>query len=192
MDETWVYTYDPESKLQSAEWLAVGEPRPVKELQGIGRAKCMLVSFFDFKGLIYHEFVRNRTVNTELFVRILGQLRLALDNRRPHLRHPVLHMDNASPHTARDTCLKLLFTGIRTMDHPPYSPDLAPSDYWFFSRVKQGIKGRTFRNLDALEDAVLDEIAQIPSAEYADCILNKWPKRWARCVFRAGDYFEGQ
>ncbi len=150
----------------------------------------MLISFFDSKGLIHREYLRNRTVNTALFIQILGHLHNALRVKRPCVKY-LLHMDNASPHTSRDTRLHLLFRGLRTLPHPPYSPDLAPNDFWFYHRVKKTLKGRRFRNLDELEEAADQAIGQIPSKEYRHCMLHSWPVRWTRCVHHNGAYFEG-
>ncbi len=184
--------YDPESKVQSAQWLSKGEPRPAKPRHPMAIGKCMLVTFCDWKGMIHHEFVHGRTVNTELFIQILGRFETALRMKRPRTHHRYfLHMDNASPHTSRDTRLHLLFRGVCTITHPPYSPDLAPSDFWLYPRLKRGLKGRWFRSLDDLEEAVEQEISGIASHEFTDCFTHRWPMRWARCVFHDGDYFEG-
>ncbi len=192
MDETWVYMYDPESKVQSSQWLAKGDARPTKPKMPRAIGKCMLLTFCDWKGMVYHEFVHGQTINTALFIQILGRFQQAMNRKRPgrHGRY-YLHMDNASPHTSRDTCLHLLFTGLRVLIHPPYSPDLAPSDFWLYPRLKHGLKGRWFANLDDLEDAVDEEIANISSHEYTECFTHKWPMRWARCVFHDRDYFKG-
>ncbi len=190
-DETWVHQYDPETRRQSSEWLAPGENRPVKARHGQSNRKCMLVTFFDFKGMVHFEFVRNRTVNAQIFCQILGRLKVALQTKRPRNRRPILHMDNASSHTARPTRTQLLFTGIKTLTHLPCSPDIAPSDFWLYPRLKNGLRGKDFPTLDALEAAVGREIGLIASQEYTDCIMKTWPKRWARCVYRDGNYFEG-
>ncbi len=190
MDESWVYTYDPEMKIQSSEWLASNNPRPVKELHGRTIGKSMLVTFFDWKGLIHHEFVRNRTIDCPLFIQILSRLREAMKTKRPRIRM-LLHMDNASPHIARDTRLYLLLTGQHTLSHPAYSPDLAPNNFWYYPRLKKHLKGQRFPSLDALEEAVEDQIVQILSHEYEQCILKSWPHCFARCMDKDGDYFEG-
>ena len=190
MDETWVYMYDPAMKIQCSQWLRTGDPRPSIPKRALAVGKCMMVTFCDWKGMIYREFVRGRTVDTTLFLQILGRFEGALRRSRPRQRR-YLHMDNASPHTSRDTQLHLLFTGMRTITHPPYSPDLAPSDFWLYPRIKKGLKGRRFATLDKLEEAVDVKIAGIASHEYQDCFTHKWPMRWVRCVFRDGDYFEG-
>ncbi len=190
MDESWVYLYDPELKCQSAEWLPKNAPRPSKPRRGRATGKCLLVSFFDWHGLIHHEYLRNQTIDSDTFIRIVGRMQQALRRKRGRVRY-LLHMDNASPHTARITRLFLLLTGQRTLTHPARSPDLAPNDFWFYGRLKKGLRGRVFPDLDALEAAVDHEIGQIPSHEYEECVLRAWPRRWARCLYRDGDYFEG-
>ncbi len=68
MDESWVYVYDPETKLQSKEWLRKGEPRPQKPRQTLATGKVMVVTFFDARGMVYFEFVqRPLTINQEVF-----------------------------------------------------------------------------------------------------------------------------
>ncbi len=73
MDETWVYTYDPLNKVQASQWLSSGEPRPSHPKRPRAVGKCMLITFCDWKGMVYHEYVRGRTVNSDLFVRILSR-----------------------------------------------------------------------------------------------------------------------
>ncbi len=191
MDESWLYLYDPEQRNQSSEWLHKDEPPPQKVRREMSVGKTMLISFFDSKGVVHCEYLRNRTVNSQLFVQILGHLQTAMRTKRPRMRL-YLHMDNASSHTARPTKLALLFRGIRTLPHPPYSPDLAPNDFWFYDRLKRALKGRRFRDLDQLEAAADIEMGNIPSQEFKHCIMQSWPKHWERCVLCDGAYFEGQ
>jgi hypothetical protein len=40
---------------------------------------------------------------------------------------------------------------ITKMDHPPYSPDLAPCDFWLFPKLKNALKGQRFANLPDLK-----------------------------------------
>ena len=161
VDETWICAYDPESHAQSSEWLGPDDPRPEKARLSHAGGKVLLISFFDWHGMVHHEYLRNRTVNTTRFLAILGRLQTSLNIRRPRRRNQ-LHMDNATPHNAHDTKIRLLLTGIRRVPHPPYSPDLSPNDFWFCPRLKRNLKGVYFRNLDQLEATVDREIGQIP------------------------------
>jgi histone-lysine N-methyltransferase SETMAR len=45
--------------------------------------------------------------------------------------------DNVPPHRALATQTKLAYLGFQCLDHPPYSPDLAPSDYHLFPGLKK-------------------------------------------------------
>ncbi len=191
MDEAWFYRYDPETKRQASQWLTKEQPRPTHPRRTLSVKKTMLVVFFDYKGVIHMEFVAGGTVDTPVFIGLLGRFKEALRINRPCLtRH--LHMDNAPAHGSRDTRMHLLFTGQRVVDHPPLSPDLAPSDYWLFLRLKKALRGRQFPSIPALEAAVREQVGQVTRAEYTDNILRKWLMRWARCVHWNGDYFEGR
>ena len=50
--------------------------------------------------------------------------------------------DNAPAHRALVTQKKLAYLGFQCLDHPPYSPDLAPSDYHLFPGLKKQLKCR--------------------------------------------------
>jgi len=52
--------------------------------------------------------------------------------------------DNAPAHRALATQKKLAYLGFQCLDHPPYSPDLAPSDYHLFNGLKKQLKVRHF------------------------------------------------
>jgi histone-lysine N-methyltransferase SETMAR len=52
--------------------------------------------------------------------------------------------DNAPAHRAHATQKKLAYLGFQCLDHPPYSPDLAPSDYHLFPGLKKQLKVRYF------------------------------------------------
>jgi histone-lysine N-methyltransferase SETMAR len=52
--------------------------------------------------------------------------------------------DNAPTYRALATQKKLTFLGFQFLDHPPYSPDLAPSDYYLFPELKKTIESSPF------------------------------------------------
>ena len=54
-DETWVY--DVETKAQSSQWVGQVSPRPKKARMSRSNMKMMLLVFFDWQGIIQHEFV---------------------------------------------------------------------------------------------------------------------------------------
>ena len=52
--------------------------------------------------------------------------------------------NNAPALRALATQKKLVYLGFHCLDHPPYSTDLAPSDYHLFPELKKQLKGRHF------------------------------------------------
>jgi len=56
-DESIVYAYDPETKLQSSQWKIPGSPRPKKARMKKSKLKTMLICFFDQEGIVHREFV---------------------------------------------------------------------------------------------------------------------------------------
>ena len=56
----------------------------------------------------------------------------------------MFHQDNARPHTARITSQKVEELGWEKIPHPPYSPDLAASDYHLFRSLQNHLKETAF------------------------------------------------
>ena len=85
-DETWVYGYDVETKMLSSQWVEKGSPRPKKAWMSRSKIKVMLVVFFDWKGILRHEFVPcGQMVNKQLYQEVLARLRDAVRRKRPEL-----------------------------------------------------------------------------------------------------------
>ncbi|XP_078051716.1 histone-lysine N-methyltransferase SETMAR-like [Augochlora pura] len=81
-------------------------------------------------GLTAKKLPYGQTLNSDLYCRQLDRLKLGIDQKRPELtnrRGVVCHQDNARPHTSIITRQKIQELNVSM--HPPYRPDLAPSDY---------------------------------------------------------------
>ncbi|UYV76765.1 hypothetical protein LAZ67_14001977 [Cordylochernes scorpioides] len=83
------------------------------------------------------------------------------------------HHDNARPHTAHQTTALIEEFGWELVSHPPYSPDVAPSDFHFFPKLKKNLGGTQFHDDDELEEAVLGFLRG-QAAEFFDSGLHKW------------------
>jgi hypothetical protein len=67
------------------------------------------------------------------------------EKRRGKVTKVVLFLhDNAPAHPALATQTKLIYLGFHFLDHPPYFPDLCPSDYHLFHGLKKQLKSRHF------------------------------------------------
>ena len=76
-----------------------------------------------------------------------------------------------------------------TMPQPPYSPNMAPCDFFLFPKIKRTLKGRRFIAIHDIKSASLKELEAIPKIEFEKC-FEDWKKRWRKCIISNGDYFE--
>jgi len=103
--------------------------------------------FWDQVGIIHIDYLpKDQTVNAEYYSSLLVQLKDILkEKRRGKLTKKVLSLhDNVPAHRALATQKKLAYLGFQCLDRPPFSPDLAPSDYHLFPGLKKQLKCRLF------------------------------------------------
>jgi len=98
----------------------------------------MLLTFFDIRGIVHYEFVPNgQTVNQVYYLEVLERLREKVTRKRPKLfanNSLILHHDNASAHMALSVREFFATKQITVLEHPAYSPDLAPNDFFCSKR----------------------------------------------------------
>ena len=95
----------------------------------------------------------------------------------------------ARPHTSLETRTALDRLGLRTLPHPPYSPDLAPSDFFLFPKLKDYLKGNRYETDEDVKNAVLSWCRDKTADFFADGI-QQVVCRWRLCIERDGDYVE--
>jgi len=103
------------------------------------QVKKMLVCFFDHKGIVHYGFIaQGQTVNEQDYLETLTMLRESIRRKRPELWPDkwILHHDNAPAHDTLRVREFLAKNFITKMHHSPYSPDLAPYDFWLFPKLK--------------------------------------------------------
>ena len=139
-NESWTYSYDPETKRQSSQWKHADSPRPKKARQSKSTHKLLMIPFFDSSGIIYmHWIPSGQTVNKEYYVDVLREFRKRLRRKRLALfKSGQWHFqqDNASVYNSILVADYLSKMGFKTVPPPPYSPDLATCDFWLFPKLR--------------------------------------------------------
>lgn len=155
-DETWVNHYDPPLKQETSHWKVSGKKPTTKVRQQKSAMKVMATLFFDCKGMIYQTFLLpNLTINNAYYISGLEQLRYHISHKRPAIFGDfILHDDNAQPHSAAATTQFLDDQFIERLPHLPYSPDLAPCDYWLFPLHKNRLRGRKFESREEINTII--------------------------------------
>ena len=100
--------------------------------------------FWNQDGILLTDYLqKGQTINAEYYSSLLVQLKDILKEKRrgKSTKGVLFSHDNASAHLALATQKKLPYLGFQYLDHPPYSPDLAPLDYHLLPGLKKQLNG---------------------------------------------------
>ena len=78
---------------------------------------------------------------------------------------------------------------IAVIPHPPYSPDLAPCDFFLFPKMKLKLKGRRFDTIEDIQAETPKVLNTLTEKDFQE-VFEKWRRRWDRCLHVGGNYFE--
>ena len=76
--------------------------------------------------------------------------------------------------------------GIKTLSQLPYSPDLAPCDFWLFPKLR----GCRYETIEEMKEAVTKVIDTLTQEDFHGA-FQKLLERYNKCIAAGGDYFEG-
>jgi histone-lysine N-methyltransferase SETMAR len=94
-------------------------------------------------------------------------------------------LDGPGLHKAAATFNHTVTFGWERLDHAPYSPDLAPSDFHFFTTSKRTLEGRRFTANEDVEAAVRTQDTDFYQERFFKLV-----KRWDKCINVGGNYVE--
>jgi histone-lysine N-methyltransferase SETMAR len=125
--------------------------------------KVMLTVFCDSQGVLLTNF-RNycENVNSASYCEVVLKLRDVIRRKPPCqlARGVLLHHDNARPNTTQATQERIQELQWGFLEHPPYSPDLGPSDFLLFGLLKTHLGGKRFTDDEDVETEVWEWLRQ--------------------------------
>lgn len=186
-DEKWcLYT----NFRQRKEWVGPDSTPKTRVKQDLHPKKIMICVWWDYEGLLHWEILpRNRTVDKNLYISQLQRVNEAIKQKRPYRKTKVILLhDNAPPHTAK--CVKLVLQELdwEVLRHPPYSPDLAPTDFHLFRSISNQMMGITFNNEEDLKKW-LNNFFEMKPKDFWSRGFDKLVDRWEQVFTNEGDYF---
>lgn len=185
-DETSVPIFSIPTRQESAQWVFEDEDPPTQCKSQNSRKKLIFTTFFRSTGLVLNlRLEGQKTVTSKYFTEVC--LPKMLD--KIQIKGLILHYDNASSHTAGGTQKFITDNKITLMQHPPYSPDLAPCDFWLFPKLKKALRGTKFETPEEIEDFINEFYATISLEEWRG-VYEMWMKRMKKCIKVHGEYFE--
>ncbi|XP_033318240.1 histone-lysine N-methyltransferase SETMAR-like [Bombus bifarius] len=185
-DESWIL-YDT---LRASDLGRVKCPATVAR-PGLHPKKVLLSIWWNLKGILYYElFPEGQTINSEKYCTQLEKLKEAIITKRPEVvnrRGVVIHRDNVRPHVSLALRTKLLEFDRDVSPHPPYSPDLAPSNYYLFLSLKNFLRNRKFKSVNEVENG-LEEYFKSKPREFWKNGTMRLPERWQKMLGEKGSY----
>jgi transposase len=79
---------------------------------------------------------------------------------------------------------------IALLAHPPYSPDLAPCDFFLFPKIKSVLKGTHFVSVEEVIAKMTKLLNSLPGTDLNHC-FEQWQHHMQLCLNSEGDYFGG-
>jgi [histone H3]-lysine36 N-dimethyltransferase SETMAR len=145
----------------------------------------MLCIWWCVKGVIYWELLpENTTLNAIKYRAQLEKLetevvKKGLQNIFSALQRKTTSFKNCHRKNSR--------VWLELLPHPPYSPDLAPSDYHLFRSLSNYLRGKKFKNEEVLKIELQKFFDSMPQEFYAKGI-HDLPRRWAEVIKTKGEY----
>jgi histone-lysine N-methyltransferase SETMAR len=189
-DEKCIY-HDNSARERS--WGLPGQAPKTTAKRGLTQKKVLLSVWWDCRGILLAEFLPSgQTINSGVYCGYLQKLDAELKNKRPALvnrKGVILHQDNAKPHTSKVTKKFLQELGYELLEHPPYSPDLAPSDYYLFRSLQNHLRGAKFTSSEEAKNEVISFFAS-KSEDYFKKGIFKLVDRWSNVIRFEGEYLD--
>lgn len=189
-DEKWIYF---DNTRRSGEWVDKDAQPSTVAKQRITPRKVMIIVWWSMAGIIHYDFLQfGETVTAELYCRQLDACHEKLKQKHPALMNrnrPLLLHDNARPHVAKLTLQKLQELNYETLPHPPYSPDISPTDYHLFLSLDNFLRNKQFKSLDDVQHTFASFI-ESRDPDFFRSGINKLVERWQSVVDANGAYFD--
>ena len=188
-DECWFCYFTP----NGCQWVKEDEEPPNAERLGFYRLKIMLCIFWNPHGIvIIYVLPKGTSMNSSIFIsnilEPLNQYPANLQAKKSRRRF-WLHFDNAPCHRSKVVKNYMALKKFSRAPHPPFSPDLAPSDFYLLGKVKNKTQGVHFKDEEELLLTIQSEFEKIPQDELFR-VFDGWINRCKLCIQHKGDYFE--
>ncbi|GBP91934.1 Mariner Mos1 transposase [Eumeta japonica] len=174
-------------------------PRDVKPSTSVAKqdihgCKLLLCIWWDQRGVIYYELLKsNDTITGDRYRLQLIRLSRALKEKRSEYRKRhdkvILLHDNVRPHVAKPVKTYLGTLKWDVLPHPPYSPDIKPSDYHLFRSMAHGLTDQKFTSYEDFQNSV-DMWISSKDKEFFQRGIRLLSERWQKVVESYGKYFE--
>ena len=187
-DESWFeYSYYP-----SQQWIPIGSQPQTRPNKVLTDKKIMLTVFWNPSGIKVINFLpKGETFNSEYYANNIIKELSKLNGGYPDNegRRLTVHADNARPHISKHTTNIMNIKGLKRAPHPPYSPDIAPSDFFLFGYIKNKMEGQSYESRKEVKKCITDILQQIPT-DMLKRVFEEWERRLEQVIHTKGEYIK--
>lgn len=187
MGEIWVH----HSQLESKQWQHEGSPqKKAKNVPSGG--KIMASVIWDAEGVIMVDYLqKGQAVTGAYYAALLNKFGAQMKAKRGEkLSKGVLfHQDSTPAHTSDAAMAAIRDCGCELVQHPPRSPDLAPSDFQLFPAMKKALSETCLGSEDDVI-TTLQGFLDSQEKDFYETGIKSLKDRWQKCVELDGDYVE--
>ena len=125
--------------------------------------KVLAFIFWNVQIILFIDYLEKRTINSKYYIYyyiyVCFEGRNCQKTATNEGKNVLFHQDDAPCHKLIAMITKLHELHFKLLLHPPYSPDLAPSDYWLLADLERIPQGKRFgSNKVKLETEVKDKL----------------------------------
>ena len=138
---------------------------------------------------IYKLLLENQMMNSNKYCSQLDQIKAAHDEKSPELitrKCIIFHQDKARLYVSLMTRQKLSCLGWEALNHPPYSPGIAPLDFYLFWSLQKFLNGKNFNSLEDCKRYLEQFFAQ-KDKKFWEHETMKLPGKWQKVVEQNGE-----
>ena len=190
MDERWLHHFILESNRRSAEWTARDKSTRKRGITQRSAGKAMASAFWDVRGIKFiGYFEKEKNINPDYCITEAFEIRNRGKSLYLKKKKVLFHQNNALCLKSMKTMSKLHELGFELLPHPPYSADLASSDFFLLLGLKRMLAGKRFRaDKEAIEET--EVYFETKDKSYCENRIEKLYGRYNRCIALEGNYIE--
>ena len=169
--------FEPQRRTDYKQWKRKDQKCPCTAKRTISSKK-MYAIFFNSSGPVVQVPCPSGHTVTGRFYKnsVLKKVKEFYNKKQPSKGWSGVHLlhDNASSHNCESF---LASEKVKVLNHPPYSPDLSPCDFFLFPRLKKMLSGNKYTSRSSLGSAIYQCLQQIPKEDYLSAFRN-WVKSY--------------
>ena len=186
VDESWFYYH----YAHGGQWAASAAEVDERTKKSLISKKHMVTVMWGVRVfLVIDALPEGGKFNAEYAASLIAKLDAEMRKTRPLMgaSKMTLHWDNARPHKSAIATAAIRRIKMSQLPHPPYSPDLAPSDFYLFGEIKRRLAGKKLTTRDQLLEEIKAETKKI-SKETLEKVYDELIERLTAVSESHGDY----